>query len=145
MLEIFDGSLDTRALYERWERMASERNFGAVVIFVGIVRDEAEISALSFDIYEPLLRAWFEGWQERAKAQGALICMAHSRGDVRNHTSSFACAILSPKRRVALEMSDIFVEDFKRNAPIWKYDVRNGERIYARARSQKIDGSGILA
>lgn len=145
MLEIFDGSLDTHALYERWQHIASERNFGAFVIFTGIVRDEAGISALSFDIYEPLLRAWFDRWQERAKKQGALIFMAHSRGDVRKHTSSFACAILSPKRRVALEMSDIFVEDFKRNAPIWKYDIKNGERIYARARSQKIDGSGLLA
>lgn len=71
--------------------------------------------------------------------------MAHSIGDVPNHESSFAAAILSPKRRVALEMIEQFVEDFKANAPIWKYDLKEGERIYARARSHKIEGSGLLA
>jgi hypothetical protein len=36
------------------------------------------------------------------------------------------------------------VEDFKSNAPIWKYDVINGERIYAYKRSQAIVGAGLL-
>lgn len=145
MLELFSGSLDTKALYDKWHVLASERNFGACLMFTGVVRDEEGISGLSFDLYEPILRAWFERWQEKAKAQGALFCMAHSIGDVPNHESSFAAAILSPKRRVALEMIEQFVEDFKANAPIWKYDLKEGERIYARARSHKIEGSGILA
>jgi molybdopterin synthase catalytic subunit len=42
-------------------------------------------------------------------------------------------------------MIEQFVEDFKANAPIWKYDLKEGERIYARARSHKIEGSGLLA
>ncbi|MDU2360904.1 MAG: molybdenum cofactor biosynthesis protein MoaE, partial [Campylobacter concisus] len=28
---------------------------------------------------------------------------------------------------------------------IWKYDVINGERIYAKERSQAINGAGLLA
>jgi molybdopterin synthase catalytic subunit len=46
---------------------------------------------------------------------------------------------------VALELIDEFVEDFKANAPIWKYDVKNGERIYAEDRSTPMSGSGLLA
>ena len=38
-----------------------------------------------------------------------------------------------------------FVEDFKANAPIWKYDVKNGKRIYAEDRSTPMNGSGLLA
>lgn len=145
MLEIELGSLDTERLYAKWHKLASEMNFGACATFVGIVRDEGGISGLSFDLYQPILSGWFDSWQERARGRGALICMAHSLGDVPNHTSSFATAILSPKRRVALELLDEFVEDFKANAPIWKYDLIDGNRVYARERSQRIDGSGILA
>ena len=32
------------------------------------------------------------------------------------------------KRRVALELIDIFVENFKASAPIWKYDLIDGKK-----------------
>jgi len=60
------------------------------------------------------------------------------------HTSSYISAVFSPKRRVALELIDAFVEDFKANAPIWKYDIKGGERIYAEARSTPMEGAGLL-
>jgi len=44
-----------------------------------------------------------------------------------------------------LRLINEFVEDFKANAPIWKYDVIGGERIYAKERSQAIKGAGLLA
>ncbi|MCI6565069.1 MAG: molybdenum cofactor biosynthesis protein MoaE, partial [Campylobacter sp.] len=37
-----------------------------------------------------------------------------------------------------------FVEDFKASAPIWKYDLKEGKRLYARSRSKAIAGAGIL-
>ena len=48
------------------------------------------------------------------------------------------------KRRVALELIDQFVEDFKKSAPIWKYDLIEGKRVYAKERSTQIQGAGIL-
>ena len=68
----------------------------------------------------------------------------HSRGDVPNHTSSYISAVVSPKRKVALSMINDFVEDFKANAPIWKYDLINNKRIYAKERSHLLNGSGLL-
>ena len=61
------------------------------------------------------------------------------------HLLRYISAVFSPKRRVALELIDEFVEDFKANAPIWKYDVIDGKRIYAADRSTPMDGSGLLA
>ncbi|MDR3346354.1 MAG: molybdenum cofactor biosynthesis protein MoaE, partial [Campylobacteraceae bacterium] len=46
--------------------------------------------------------------------------------------------------RAALELIDEFVEDFKKKAPIWKYDIKNGERVYAKERSTKLLGAGLL-
>jgi molybdopterin synthase catalytic subunit len=70
--------------------------------------------------------------------------MAHSRGDVLNHTSSYIAGVCSPKRRIALELIDEFVEDFKASAPIWKYDIIDRKRVYAKDRSTAIDGAGLL-
>jgi len=144
-MELHNGSLDTKEIFSRWLDEESSSNYGAYIPFVGTIRAEDGIEALSFDIYEPILEKWFLSWQERAKERGAIVKMAHSLGDVPIHTSSYISAVFSPKRRVALELIDEFVEDFKANAPIWKYDVIDGKRVYAKDRSTPMDGAGLLS
>jgi molybdopterin synthase catalytic subunit len=145
MLELYDGALNVVEILQRWYKEEEQSNYGAFVPFVGTIRDEDGIDGLSFDVYEPILESWYDKWSEKAKAKGAIIKMAHSRGDVMLHESSYIAGVFSPKRRVALEFIDEFVEDFKASAPIWKYDLKNGERIYAKERSTAIKGSGLLA
>ena len=145
MLSLYEGSLDVSAILKEWYEEEATSNYGAYIPFVGTVRSEDEIDGLSFDVYEPILESWFASWQEKAKNKGAKIKMAHSKGDVLLHESSYIAAVFSPKRRVALEFIDEFVEDFKKSAPIWKYDLKDGQRIYAKDRSTAISGSGLLA
>jgi len=144
VLELHDGALDVPEILSRWYAEEATSNYGAYIPFIGTVRDEEGIEGLSFDLYEPILNSWFEAWQKRAEEAGAIVKMAHSRGDVLLHESSYIAAVFSPKRRVALEMIDAFVEDFKAQAPIWKYDLKDGKRIYAADRSTAIEGSGLL-
>lgn len=144
-MEIYDGSLDANAITNAWYDEFKDKNCGALITFVGIVREEGGISALSFDIYEPILRSWLDGWQQKAATQNAYVKFAHSRGDVAVHTTSYVAAVISPQRKVALRLINEFVEDFKANAPIWKYDVIDGKRVYAKERSQAIAGAGLLA
>ena len=144
-MELHNGSLEVKEIFSRWLDDEAESNYGAYIPFVGTIRAEDGIEALSFDIYEPVLQKWFNDWQKRAKALGAVVKMAHAIGDVPVHTSSYVSAVFSPKRRVALELIDEFVEDFKANAPIWKYDVKDGKRIYAEDRSTAMSGAGLLA
>ena len=143
-LQLFDGDLPVKKITNAWYDDFRLSNYGAIITFVGVVRDEDGIDGLSFDIYEPILNSWFESWQEKAKEKNAIVLMAHSKGDVLNHTSSYIAGVCSPKRRVALELIDEFVEDFKASAPIWKYDIIDGKREYAEDRSTKIKGAGIL-
>ncbi|OUT10804.1 molybdenum cofactor biosynthesis protein MoaE [Campylobacter concisus] len=144
-MQIYNGSLDVQSITNEWYERFKDKNCGALITFIGIVREEGGISALSFDIYEPILKKWLDAWQERAKKENAYVLFAHSKGDVAVHTSSYIAGVVSPQRKVALRLINEFVEDFKANAPIWKYDVINGERIYAKERSQAINGAGILA
>ncbi|MDF1883895.1 molybdenum cofactor biosynthesis protein MoaE [Sulfurimonas sp. SAG-AH-194-C21] len=145
MLSLYDGSLDVPTILKDWYEEEATSNYGAYIPFVGTVRSEDGIDGLSFDVYEPILESWFKSWQEKAEAKGAKIKMAHSKGDVMLQESSYIAAVFSPKRRVALEFIDSFVEDFKASAPIWKYDLKDGQRIYAKDRSTAISGSGLLA
>ena len=144
MLELYDGAVPVEETLARWYKEEEKSNYGAFIPFIGTIRDEDGISGLSFDIYEPILNSWYDAWQMKAKSAGAVLKMAHSRGDVLLHESSYIAAVFSPKRRVALEMIDEFVEDFKASAPIWKYDLKEGKRIYAKDRSTAIKGSGLL-
>ena len=145
MLALYDGALNVPKILEDWYSEEAKSNYGAYIPFIGTVRSEDGIDGLSFDIYEPILNSWFDTWQAKAKERGAIVKMAHSRGDVLLHESSYIAAVFSPKRRVALELIDEFVEDFKASAPIWKYDIINGKREYALDRSTAINGSGLLA
>ncbi len=145
MLELYDGPVPVEEILTRWYREEANSNYGAYIPFIGTIRDEDGISGLSFDIYEPILNSWYEAWEGKAEAAGAIIKMAHSRGDVPLHQSSYVAAVFSPKRRVALEMIEAFVEDFKASAPIWKYDLKGGKRVYAADRSTAIAGSGLLS
>lgn len=145
MVELYTGPLPIDEIFQKWHASLQKSNMGAFIPFVGIVRDEDGISGLSFDIYEPLLTSWFDEWQKKASSQGARVLMAHSLGDVPLHTSSYIAAVASPKRKVALSLICEFVEDFKANAPIWKYDLVDGKRLYARDRSTPLPHSGLLS
>jgi len=144
VLELYEGALNVPEILQRWYAEESANNYGAYIPFVGTVREEDGIEGLSFDVYEPILTSWFEAWIAKAAPMGATLKMAHSKGDVLVHESSYIAAVFSPKRRVALETIEAFVEDFKASAPIWKYDLKDGERVYARDRSTPIAGAGVL-
>lgn len=90
------------------------------------------------------MNSWFNAWQEKAKEQNAYLLMAHSRGDVPKPHIKLHCSSSITKRKVALKMINDFVEDFKANAPIWKYDLVDGKRVYAKERSHVLSGFGLL-
>ena len=145
MVELYDGALNVSLILSRWYGDESHSNYGAYIPFIGTVRNENGIDGLSFDVYEPILFNWFNIWQKKAEKSGAFLKMAHSRGDVLIHQSSYIAAVFSPKRKVALSMINDFVEDFKASAPIWKYDLKDGKRVYADERSTTLKGSGLLS
>ncbi|KAA6226465.1 MULTISPECIES: molybdopterin synthase catalytic subunit [unclassified Campylobacter] len=145
MFELYKGALDITKIYAKWYEFALDKNHGALVTFCGIVRDENDISGLSFDIYEPLLNAWFKKWCDKVQKDNVYLMFAHSIGEVKIHQSSYFAGILSKQRKLGLALINDFVEDFKKSAPIWKYDIKNNELIYAKERSKPLKGAGILS
>ncbi|MDU7692797.1 MAG: molybdenum cofactor biosynthesis protein MoaE [Helicobacter sp.] len=148
MLVIKEGPLNALDLMWQFEKHCKEQNFGALHYFAGIVRNDLNIKGflgLSFDIYMPILEDWFNSWRKKASEQNIELFMAHSTGNVLISEVSFICASSSSHRTFILQD---FIEDFKKQAPIWKYDlVRDGDKIhkiYALKRSSKLQFSGLL-
>jgi len=112
-----------------------------MIPFIGIVRPDNGIEGLSFDLYLPLLNEWFKKW---ANLKDAKIMMAHSFGDVKVGETSFLCAVFTKHRKEGFKYLEEFVEDFKANAPIWKYDLINGKRVFASDRAKPLKEAGIL-
>ena len=81
----------------------------------------------------------------RKKLKEAKIMMAHSFGDVMVGETSFLCAVFTKHRREGFMYLEEFVEDFKANAPIWKYDIKEGKRIFAADRAKELPNSGLLS
>ncbi|AAD06322.1 MOLYBDOPTERIN CONVERTING FACTOR, SUBUNIT 2 [Helicobacter pylori J99] len=145
MLKIVQGALDTDKLLKDYQEEACTKNFGAFCVFVGIVREEGNVQGLSFDIYEALLKTWFEKWRHQPKDLGVVLKMAHSVGDVLIRHSSFLCVLMGANTKNALKLYEYFFKNFKRNAPIWKCYLSDNERIYAKKKDHLLKGSGLLA
>jgi molybdopterin synthase catalytic subunit len=141
MLEIFKGGIPVIETLNRWFEDYKDEGYGAMIPFIGIVRNDDGIEGLSFDLYLPMLEKWFEKWKN---LDDAVILMAHSFGDVKVGESSFLCAVLTKHRKEGFEYLEKFVEDFKANAPIWKYDLKGGKRLFAYDRAKKLPGAGLL-
>ncbi len=141
MVEVFKGGVPVMETLERWYKEFKFEGFGAMIPFIGIVRSDDGIDGLSFDLYFPMLNPWFDKWQNLSDAK---IVMAHSVGDVMVGETSFLCAVFTKHRHEGFKYLEKFVEDFKANAPIWKYDLKNGKRIFAKDRSKKLPNAGIL-
>jgi molybdopterin synthase catalytic subunit len=142
MLEVFKGGIPVIETLNRWYEEFKLQGYGAMIPFIGIVRADNGIDGLSFDLYLPMLNEWFKKWQN---IEGVKITMAHSFGNVMVGESSFLCAIFTKHRREGFEYLEKFVEDFKANAPIWKYDLIDGKRIFAEDRAKELPGAGILS
>ena len=141
VLEIYKGGVPVMDVLNRWYDEFKLEGYGAMIPFIGIVRPDNSIEGLSFDLYLPLLSEWFKKWQNLPDAK---ITMAHSFGDVMVGETSFLCAVYTKHRREGFKYLEEFVEDFKANAPIWKYDLKNGKRIFASDRAKPLPQAGIL-
>lgn len=141
-LYIFENKIDVELIFKITNEIAICNNCGASLLFNGIVRNENKIEGLKFKIYEPLLIEWFKNWINKEKE--AILIFAHSKGVVKIGESSFISCVMSKHRKIAHKIFYMFVEDFKKNAPIWKFDIQNGKTIFNDKNSHKLPFSGLM-
>ena len=113
--------LDPAALLREVSRSAN----GAVVLFVGTVRDLNDgrpVTGIDYSAYVPMAERELAAIaSEAARAHGTDdVVIEHRTGTLALGEASVAIAVAHPHRAEAYEASRRIIEEIKRRVPIWK-------------------------
>jgi molybdopterin synthase catalytic subunit len=101
---------------------------GAAASFVGIVRGEGRVDALTLDHYpgftEKQIASIVGRLIDRHRLAAAVV--VHRYGTMKAGDTILFAATAAPRRRAALDALDQLVEQLKTDAPFWKKELRGG-------------------
>jgi molybdopterin synthase catalytic subunit len=98
---------------------------GAVLLFLGVVRDHAEgrsVVGMRYDAYEDMARSVLEEIaREVSERHGTeRIAVVHRVGDLTLGDTSVAIAVSTPHRDAAYAANREIIEEIKKRLPVWK-------------------------
>lgn len=114
------------------ERQVAAAHCGAVLLFLGTVRDHhggRTVERLTYSAYRPMAETTLEriAAELEDEATGDLrVSIVHRLGDVPVGEPSVVIAAASPHRAAAYEASRQALERLKREVPIWKREHYQG-------------------
>ena len=118
---------------ERATQWASVPAAGAVVTFLGIVRDHAEgrtgVTGLTYEAYESEATRVMAEIVTAARAQWtdlARIAVLHRVGELALSDVAVAVVVSSPHRGDAFEAARFCIDTLKQSVPIWKREHWSG-------------------
>lgn len=126
MIEITRRRIDVPAVLDSVRR----DDAGAVVLFLGSVREEPGLSALDYEVYVPMAKRVLSDLADRARAKFGVLEMSivHRVGRVPVGRDSVAIACAAAHRRPAFEACAWAMDEVKRIVPIWKSEPARAAR-----------------
>ena len=102
---------------------------GAIVSFIGITRGQdggEEVLRLEFDSWQEKLSQTLKDLGQHAISKFSLhsVAMAHRTGSVGPGENIVAIHVASPHRKEAFEGCAWLIDELKRQAPLWKKEVK---------------------
>ncbi len=121
-------------------REAADPSAGAIVVFLGVVRDNAHgrhVESLTYEAYEALARRELEKVAATIAERWAVtrVVIAHRTGRLRVGEASVAIAVSAPHRGPAFEAGRYAIDTLKQTVPIWKKEVWEGGEAWVGAES----------
>ena len=111
---------------------------GAVVTFLGVVRDHAEgrdgVKGMTYEAYDgPAARAMGEivNTLRQRFPEVARVAILHRTGDLALSETSVVVAVSAPHRGVAFEACAFAIDTLKETVPIWKQEHWSGGSDWA--------------
>ncbi|MBI4282635.1 MAG: molybdenum cofactor biosynthesis protein MoaE [Chloroflexi bacterium] len=104
---------------------------GAVVTFLGVVRDSSDgrdVLHLEYEAYQPMAENMLHQIAEEIRERWAIedVSIGHRVGKLGIGEISLVVAIASPHRQEAFEASQHVLDRIKAVVPIWKKEVFQG-------------------
>ncbi len=108
---------------------------GAVILFLGVVRDNNEdrsVNYLEYEAHEVAARASMEqiGQEAERRWPGARIAAAHRIGRLEIGEASVLVGASAPHRAEAFEAARYVIDTLKAESPIWKKEVFEGGEVW---------------
>ena len=126
MIEIVEGELPIEAVTCA-VRAELGGGMGALAIFVGTVRDNAQghqILHLEYSAYKPMAEAEMRRIAGEVRERWGVPCaMAHRVGLLKVGEDSIVVAVAAPHRKEAFAACWWAVDEVKARVPIWKKEV----------------------
>ena len=127
--------IDSAALLEQ----LTSGSDGAVLLFLGVVRDRNDgraVSGIRYEAYAEMAESVLaEIVAEAERAAGARVAAVHRIGELAVGEASVAIAVASAHRAAAYEASRFVIEEIKRRLPVWKHEQ------YADGQAEWLDGA----
>jgi MoaE-MoaD fusion protein len=127
LIELTDAPIST----DRVLQAVADPRAGAVVLFLGVVRDNARgrrVDHLIYEAYEALARRELERIAAAVTERWPVtrVAIVHRTGRLGVGEPSVAVAVSSPHRREAFEAGRYMIDTLKQTVPIWKKEVWKG-------------------
>jgi len=121
MVELTDKAIDTQAILVGM----ADHSTGAVVLFLGTVRDHAEgktVTHMDYEAYTDMAIAKMKAIETETVARWPIrqIAIVHRIGALQLGDVSVAVAVASPHRGEAFEACRFAIDTLKKSVPIWK-------------------------
>lgn len=122
------AAVQERAIHpEEILRQVGSDQDGAVLLFLGVVRDHAEgrsVRGMRYDAYESMASGVLSAIAHEAAARLGTdrLSVVHRTGDLAVGEVSVAIAVSSPHRAQAYEASRYVIEEIKKRLPVWKQE-----------------------
>ena len=128
------------------EKFLSSSNFGAVIYFVGTVRNVNEnkkVTGITYDSRDTMvIKSFEEIYKEsevKLKIKNKAVFIEHVKGYVGLGEVSIIIAVACPHRAEAYTLSRYIIEEIKKRSPIWK------KEHYQNEESEWLKGNPIQA
>ncbi len=124
LVQVQREAIDVQAVVDSVQR----HDAGAVVLFLGTVREDPGVRALDYEVYRPMARKKMEEIAELARKNfGALeVSIVHRLGRIPVGRPSVAIAVAAAHRAEAFAACRWAMDEVKRIVPIWKTESADG-------------------
>lgn len=132
--------------HEYAEIIAGDTAAGAVVFFVGRVRDmnhARDVKSMSLEHYPGMTENVLQKILEEAKARWELVAarIVHRVGELSVGDQIVFVGVTSAHREHAFQAAEFLMDFLKMQAPFWKKEITNQGAVWVEANIKDVDAS----
>lgn len=131
---------------DEYQNLANDNQDGAVVTFVGKVRDFNEgldVQGLSLEHYPGMTEKVLNDIEAQAREYWPLnkVTIIHRFGDLKLGEQIVFIGVTSPHRKAAFAACEFLIDFLKTKAPFWKKELTDAGSIWLDAKTSDKDAS----